>query len=207
MEELRVGSKGKSTDSRIIFSAGQGAGSSCSINHPTELISQQWLEKQFCESEFYRHQQQKKSGCSSFNSKTSRRKMVHIYITETNNLKTWIPQYPFCQLKTNYFTCPYASPNSKLLAMVGNVTKSENQTVIINRDLYVASESISANTSMEPRVAASVLPSKMPTIMHLKTNMPTAVPSSATHCDVTICYDTSKGIILCHLHPSRSNAF
>lgn len=92
MEELRVGRKGKSTDSRIIFSAGQGTGSSCSINHPTELISQQWLEKQFCESEFYRHQQQKKSGCSSFNSKTGRRKMVHIYTTETKNLKTCIPQ-------------------------------------------------------------------------------------------------------------------
>lgn len=66
--ELHVGRKGKSTDSRIIFSAGQGTGSSCSINHPTELISQQWLEKQFCESKFYRPQQQKKSGSSSFNS-------------------------------------------------------------------------------------------------------------------------------------------
>lgn len=92
MEELWVGRKGKSTDSRIIFSAGQGTGSSCSINHPTELISQQWLEKQFCESEFYRHQQQKKSGRSSFNSKTCRRKMVHIYTTATKNLKTWILQ-------------------------------------------------------------------------------------------------------------------
>lgn len=156
MEELRVGRKSKSTDSRIIFSAGQGAGSSCSINHPTELISQQWLEKQFCESEFYRHQQQKKSRCSSFNSKTSRRKVVHIYVAETKHLKTWILQYPFCQLTTNYFTCPYASPNTKLLGMVGNVTKSENQTVIINRDLFVASESISANTTSMKSKSGSI---------------------------------------------------
>lgn len=100
VEELQVDRKGKSTDSRIIFSAGQGTGSSCSINHPTELISQQWLEKQFCKSKFYRHQQQKKSGCSSFNSKTSRRRMVHSYITEVKHLKTWIPEHPFCQLRT-----------------------------------------------------------------------------------------------------------
>lgn len=156
MEELQVGRKSKSTDSRIIFSAGQGAGSSCSINHPTELISQQWLEKQFCESEFYRHQQQKKSHCSSFNSKTSRRKVVHIYVAETKHLKTWILQYPFCQLTTNYFTCPYASPNTKLLGMVGNVTKSENQTVIINRDLFVASETISADTTSMKSKSGSI---------------------------------------------------
>lgn len=101
------------------------------------------------------------------------------------------PKYPFWQLTINYFTCPYASPNSKLLDMVGNVTESENQTVVINRDLNVASESISANTtSMESRVApTSALTSKMLVIMHLKANMLTAVPRSTTHCDETICYD------------------
>jgi len=92
VEELWAGRKGKSTDSRIIFSAGQGTGSSCSINHPTELISQQWLEKQFCESKFCRHQQQKKSGCSSFNSERSRRRMVRSYTTEIKHLKNWIPE-------------------------------------------------------------------------------------------------------------------
>lgn len=101
--------------------------------------------------------------------------------------RIWRPvylKYSFYQLTTNYFTCPYASPNSKLLSMVGNVTKSDNQTVIINRHLYVASESTSANsTSMEARVATSAITSKMPIIMCLKANMLRAVLSSATHCD------------------------
>lgn len=97
----------QSTDSRIIFSSGQGTGSSCSINHPTELISQQWLEKQFFESKFYGHQQQQKSACSSFNSKASRRKLAHNYITE--GLGTRVSLLPVY----NYFTSPYASPYSK----------------------------------------------------------------------------------------------
>ena len=80
--------------------------------------------------------------------------------------------------------------------MVGNVTKSENQSVIINKDLSVTSESVSATTpSMQSDSGNNQLLSPRCQLYCVlrQTCLPaTAVPSSTTHYDQTICYHTSK---------------
>lgn len=139
-EELQVGSKGKLTDNRIIFSAGQGTGSSCSINHPTDLISQQWLEKQFWESKFYRHQQQKNLAVPLSTTKQAEGEWYTATLLNSKHFRAWLPEHPFCQVTTNYFTCPHGSPYSRTPGMAGNTMKTENQTVAISEDPSVTSE-------------------------------------------------------------------
>lgn len=139
-EELQVGRKGKSTDNRIIFSAGQGAGSSCSINHPTDLISQQWLEMQFCESKFYRHQQQKNLAVPLSIAKQAEGEWYTATFLNSKHWRAWLPDCPFCQVTTNYLTCPHASPYYKRLGVAGNAMKTENQTVVISENPSVTSK-------------------------------------------------------------------
>lgn len=74
--------------------------------------------------------------------------------------------------------------------------KSENQAVIINKDLSVTSERASANTaSMESDSGNNQLlslPRQLNCVLRQKWLPATAVPSSAAHYDQTICYYTSK---------------
>lgn len=118
--------------------------------------------------------------------------MVHSDMTEIKHLKTWVPEYPLCQLTTSGFTCPY----SKRLGMVGNITKSEKQTVTINKEHSVTSESVSAST---PSMQSDSGNYQLLSLIHRlscvsrQTCLPaTAVYSSTNHYDQTICYHTSK---------------